>query len=403
MVASNHLFPILFIKWRPLDDYLIVKCSDGGVFVWQIETGSLDRVAHGLIAEDILHAADEMIGINQKTVNEQTTVVPSSTTPGSIYQSQTSNILPPAAFSTPMIASNKSISNQTIVLAHILQKRNFNNSIKAINHVNPISGKDDMKKNHPVIDSASMSFPLIMQTFHLSSRDPVNHLLLFDIDSLLTTLLLEEQAIDSMIKQIKNNFFKEIHNIQTAPTQVISPLYRTTPDISISNLKRNASSKLCDAIDLKQLNSLKLKVNYAQSIIKLTNILLSSLHIWSIDNTLDKQFVDKLNIQKPKYPISFGRISRGAHVFVQFPPKRSTVQQTPLEPFRKLKSFDLMSFEENNREEHEIHNSGDISPTLKETSLTANALNTEHLLTILAISNSFMSLQNFIDLQLKNE
>ena len=40
MVASNHMFPILFIKWRPLDDYLIVKCSDGGVFVWQIETGN---------------------------------------------------------------------------------------------------------------------------------------------------------------------------------------------------------------------------------------------------------------------------------------------------------------------------------------------------------------------------
>jgi len=69
MVASNHTFPILFIKWRPLDDYLIVKCSDGGVYVWQIETGSLDRVAHGLIAEDILHAADELAGINQKTFN----------------------------------------------------------------------------------------------------------------------------------------------------------------------------------------------------------------------------------------------------------------------------------------------------------------------------------------------
>ena len=41
MIASRHLFPIMFIKWRPLDDYLLVKCSDGGVFVWQIETGNL--------------------------------------------------------------------------------------------------------------------------------------------------------------------------------------------------------------------------------------------------------------------------------------------------------------------------------------------------------------------------
>lgn len=62
-----------------------------------------------------------------------------------------------------------------------------------------------------------------------------------------------------------------------------------------------------------------------------------------------------------------------------------------------------MSFDENNRDEHENHNSGDVSITLNETGLIANALNTEHLLTILAISNSFMSLQNFIDLQLKKE
>jgi hypothetical protein len=41
-----------------------------------------------------------------------------------------------------------------------------------------------------------MNFPLVMQTFHLSSKDPVNHLLLFDIDLLLTTLILEEQSIE---------------------------------------------------------------------------------------------------------------------------------------------------------------------------------------------------------------
>lgn len=35
------------IKWRPLDDFLIVGCSDGTVYVWQMETGHLDRVLHG--------------------------------------------------------------------------------------------------------------------------------------------------------------------------------------------------------------------------------------------------------------------------------------------------------------------------------------------------------------------
>ena len=43
--------------------------------------------------------------------------------------------------------------------------------------------------------------------------------------------------MDTIVKHIKNNIFKDIHNIQTAPTQVISPLYRTTPDYSLTVLK----------------------------------------------------------------------------------------------------------------------------------------------------------------------
>ncbi|MEQ2169456.1 WD repeat-containing protein 7, partial [Goodea atripinnis] len=41
MLASRHLFPIQVIKWRPADDYLVVGCSDGSVYVWQMDTGSV--------------------------------------------------------------------------------------------------------------------------------------------------------------------------------------------------------------------------------------------------------------------------------------------------------------------------------------------------------------------------
>jgi len=58
-----------------------------------------------------------------------------------------SNILSPVSFSTPMIASNKSISSQTIALAHILQKRNFTNSVRAYNNAIVLSNKEDLKKS----------------------------------------------------------------------------------------------------------------------------------------------------------------------------------------------------------------------------------------------------------------
>jgi FOG: WD40 repeat len=41
VLASRHLFPVVTIKWRPLDDFMIVGCSDGTVYVWQMETGEL--------------------------------------------------------------------------------------------------------------------------------------------------------------------------------------------------------------------------------------------------------------------------------------------------------------------------------------------------------------------------
>lgn len=61
VLASRHLFPVVTIKWRPLDDFMIIGCSDGAVYVWQMETGHLDRVLHGIIAEEVLYACDENI------------------------------------------------------------------------------------------------------------------------------------------------------------------------------------------------------------------------------------------------------------------------------------------------------------------------------------------------------
>nr|CAH7751890.1 unnamed protein product [Callosobruchus chinensis] len=58
-LASRHLFPVTTIKWRPNDDFMIIGCSDGTVYVWQMETGHLDRVLQGIAAEEVLYACEE--------------------------------------------------------------------------------------------------------------------------------------------------------------------------------------------------------------------------------------------------------------------------------------------------------------------------------------------------------
>ncbi len=40
-------------------------------------------------------------------------------------------------------------------------------------------------------DFGASNFPLVMQTFHFNTRDPVNNLLLFDVDSLLGNIIIK--------------------------------------------------------------------------------------------------------------------------------------------------------------------------------------------------------------------
>eukprot|EP01134_Creolimax_fragrantissima_P008500 CFRG8500T1 len=51
---GGHMFPVRSVQWRYDDDYFVVDCIDGTIYVWQLGTGHLDRVAQGKLAEAIL-------------------------------------------------------------------------------------------------------------------------------------------------------------------------------------------------------------------------------------------------------------------------------------------------------------------------------------------------------------
>ncbi|ETN84731.1 WD domain, G-beta repeat protein [Necator americanus] len=67
LLASRHPHPVSLVKWRPLDDFMLVKLDDGSVYVWQMETASMDRVVTGVVAEEVLAACDEQIGREEGT------------------------------------------------------------------------------------------------------------------------------------------------------------------------------------------------------------------------------------------------------------------------------------------------------------------------------------------------
>ncbi|XP_065404016.1 WD repeat-containing protein 72 isoform X2 [Macaca fascicularis] len=57
--ARKHLFPVRMIKWHPVENFLIVGCADDSVYIWEIETGTLERHETGERARIILNCCDD--------------------------------------------------------------------------------------------------------------------------------------------------------------------------------------------------------------------------------------------------------------------------------------------------------------------------------------------------------
>ncbi|XP_053079976.1 WD repeat-containing protein 72 isoform X5 [Acinonyx jubatus] len=57
--ARKHLFPVRMIKWHPVENFLIVGCADDSAYIWEIETGTLERHETGERARIILNCCDD--------------------------------------------------------------------------------------------------------------------------------------------------------------------------------------------------------------------------------------------------------------------------------------------------------------------------------------------------------
>eukprot|EP00051_Salpingoeca_urceolata_P002375 m.49544 g.49544 ORF g.49544 m.49544 type:complete len:1232 (-) comp12086_c0_seq1:26-3721(-) len=53
-LMGGHSFPVKKLSWLVADDFLVVRCTDGSAYAWQLGTGHLDRVLDPKAAEDLL-------------------------------------------------------------------------------------------------------------------------------------------------------------------------------------------------------------------------------------------------------------------------------------------------------------------------------------------------------------
>jgi len=57
----GHTADITSLRWREDQDYLLVECRDGSVFVWEISSGNLEEVLFNEDAEDVLQSCPNLL------------------------------------------------------------------------------------------------------------------------------------------------------------------------------------------------------------------------------------------------------------------------------------------------------------------------------------------------------
>ncbi|CAF5092926.1 unnamed protein product, partial [Rotaria magnacalcarata] len=147
LLANRQSFPVVGLRWRINDDFLLIKCSDGSLFIWHIETGNLDRIEQGIVADELFDW-----------------------------------------YNDPRILNGSSDLNDPLstvmVPAHYLQirstwKRRDYDQIRKLNKKFGVSRHDLMGTSS--FKHSEYRLPIIVQQFHTNLGDDLAMLILFDL------------------------------------------------------------------------------------------------------------------------------------------------------------------------------------------------------------------------------
>lgn len=353
MLASRHLFPIQVIKWRPSDDYLVVGCSDGSVYVWQMDTGALDRCVMGITAVEILNACDEAA---------------------------------PAAVD--------SLSHPAINLKQAMTRRSLA-ALKNMAHhklqtlaTNLLASEASDKGNLPKYSHNS----LMVQAIKTNLTDPDIHVLFFDVEALIIQLLTEEASRP-------NTTLISPENLQKAPGSSdkggsfltgkrAAVLFQQVKETIKENIKehllddededeeavwqrREDSDPEYRASKSKPLTLLEYNLTMDTA-----KLFMSCLHAWGLNEVLDEVCLDRLGMLKPHCTVSFGLLSRGGHMSLMLPGYNQAackLSRGKAELGRRLAATEGVG---------------------KGTYGLSRAVTTQHLLSVISLANTLMSMTN---------
>ncbi|XP_054730501.1 WD repeat-containing protein 7 [Anastrepha obliqua] len=391
-LASRHLFPVITIKWRPLDDFLIVGCSDGSVYVWQMETGHLDRVLHGMLAEEVLLACDEQ-----------------SADDGSGGHSGATAATSEMGMANPAVHFFRGIKSRNMNAIRHATQRGIHQLQQLQGHN---QGNFDFLMKH-------RSNPLVIQGLRTNPKDAESHILFFDIEGLIFELHSEEyaqmtpaalEALGVVLNNQKDkavhmdaskkisDFFGKVKNkagdmekiLKDKDKHGLVQKFKEKTEQMEKKVQAKVESfqKVVETQeqpdDLRSKIASKMEVTH---VMEVAQLLLSLLHSWGLDPHLDKVCESQLGLLRPIVPVSFGVLSKAGYMSLLLPTWQNNYQipdNIPPTPSSSKKR--------------------DIAPELlRQEQLTAvftsrlhwelsTTLTSNHILALVAMSNTLMSM-----------
>ncbi|XP_076033939.1 WD repeat-containing protein Rbcn-3B isoform X3 [Oratosquilla oratoria] len=346
LLASQHLYPIVTVKWRPQHDFLIVSCQDGSVYIWQMETGHLDRVLQGVQAEEVISACDE--------------------------------------HSQGVSSTDAGLANPAVHLFRGLRHRN----LAAIRHaaqrgIQQVLGEQNNQQD--IHDHSKLrTCPLMVQGLRTHKQDANSHVLFFDIEALIVQLLSDEYALMSPGTLEANELIQSSQyqrmNVLTHPAspegaKKIAEFFGKVKDKAGEMEKKMKEKDKHDllgrakdkAINMEKtfkdrdkhgiLSKVKESAENVQTLIQskvesvgirptsltpdkegndgrvhisrhlditaqtlqIGQVLMSLLHSWGLDTSLDTTCENILGLLKPRVPVSFGLLSKSGYMSLVMP------------------------------------------------------------------------------------
>ncbi|XP_068814935.1 WD repeat-containing protein 72 [Struthio camelus] len=295
--ARKHLFPVKMIKIDPVENLLIVGCEDDSVYIWEIETGTLERHETGETAKAIL-----------SSIEDSEYLVAGALLPGS----QDSKKHKDTGYKSSSSYKHDVISYNVTHTEKSSDKLTDTGHIQQSFTVLPVKTKWNNANFHILLFDPGRLAELLLSS-QLSGLKPSNSFHDYD------TLQRAKSTAEKKALTLKRN--KTAGSICLVDGQVDTVCSNQVHrDNVVRPLEESGGMKRQKKVKSSRKNRAHSPGNVDVNITTDTaKLLLSCLLPWGVDKEIDNLCISYLDILKLQCPVSFGLVSNENHISLMLP------------------------------------------------------------------------------------